>query len=289
VVKICGLTRLEDVLLARDLGAWALGFVFAPSPRRLTPAAARELIQGAAASVLPGAARLPGASDPPLQSVSVPRFPLTVGVFSDVPAGEIARVVEEVDLDAVQLHATEGPGGNAVRAAIAGRDRPLLVIQAVPVAADAADGQALGEAVAVARSQADVVLLDTRTAGRFGGTGTVFSWRLARETGEGALLIAGGIGPQNVETALRESNAWGIDVSSGVERSPGVKDAALMRRLFAQVSIAHQAAWDPAPGTAPVSMPVAAPGAAPVCTPVSTPGGVRRAACADERQEGTDK
>ena len=224
VVKICGLTRLEDVLLAWDLGAWATGFVFAPSPRRLTPAAARDLIQSAARA-------------------STSRRPaITIGVFGDASAGEIAAVVREVDLDGVQLHGLVGPGGDAVRTALAGlgrpltgRDRPLLVIQAVPVDPENASAESVARMVTAARAEADVVLLDTKAGGRFGGSGRVFRWSLAREAAvEGPLLVAGGIGPESVDAALGESGTWGVDVSSGVEQSPGIKDPALMKDLIAR-------------------------------------------------------
>lgn len=260
-MKICGLTRLEDVVLARDLGAWALGFVFAPSPRRLTPAAARGLVEGAGLG-RSGAAR---GADSEHSHASVdagalapvgsrvgdggPALPLTVGVFGDCEAGEIASVAEEVGLDAVQLHGLAGPRGNAVRTALAAqqhsREHPILVIQAVSVASGTVDSGALREAVAAAREEADIVLLDTGTGARvggmdrvtrFGGTGKAFPWRLAREVEEGcAVLVAGGIGPGNVREALREAAAWGVDVSSGIELSPGVKDARLMERLVALV------------------------------------------------------
>lgn len=219
VVKICGLTRAEDVLLARDLGAWALGFVFAPSPRRLEPAAARGLIVEARTGATPEAA-----------------LPLMVGVFGDTTAAEIAAIVEETGLDAVQLHGVAGPGAEAVRAALAGRSRPVLVIQAVPVAPDLVDPRALREAVRKAGEVADLALLDTGKGTRFGGTGTQFPWPLGREVGKGLrFLVAGGIDPDNAGTALGESGAWGVDVSSGVESAPGAKDARLLRQLFARV------------------------------------------------------
>jgi phosphoribosylanthranilate isomerase len=231
VVKVCGLTRLEDVLSACELGAWAMGFVFAPSPRRLTPAAARGLI-GSAAAALATRGRGPG-------------LPLTVGVFGDTTAQEIAAVVEEIDLDGVQLHGLAGPGGLAVRAALAGRSRPLLVIQAVPVNTETTAVGALVEAVAAARAQADIVLFDTKAAGRFGGAGKTFPWKYAREIGEGApFLVAGGIGPENVQAALQESGAWGVDVSSAIERSHGVKDLARMMKLFENVgAVTGVRAW----------------------------------------------
>jgi len=226
-IKICGLTRLDDLLLVRDLGAWAAGFVFAPSPRRLTPAAARELVEGLAAAG--------------------PVMPLTVGVFGDVPAADIARVVDEVGLGAVQLHSVEGPGGDAVRAALAKNGRPVTIIQAVPVGPRETDAAALRHAVAMARRQADIVLLDTRVGDRFGSTSRSLPWSLAGEAGVGEVLVAGGIGPENVEAALRESRAWGVDVSSGVERSPGVKDARLLRQLFARAGATRRTASAGAP------------------------------------------
>ncbi len=209
--------------------------MFAPSPRRLTPAAARALIAVAAAqppAVAAGERRVSAAATNP---------PLTVGVFGDLPAGEIAAVVEEVGLDGVQLHDPAGPGAGEVRAALSARHLSPLVVKAVPVGPKATSRGAIAELIAAASEEADIVLLDTRSAERFGGTGAVFPWALAREAGKGIpLLVAGGIGPDNAKAALGESGAWGVDVSSGVERSPGMKDAALMSRLLAQVCAADQ-------------------------------------------------
>ncbi|MBN1320485.1 MAG: phosphoribosylanthranilate isomerase [Thermoleophilia bacterium] len=269
MIKICGLARLDDVILARDLGAWALGFVFAPSPRRVTPAAARELAEGlvAAAQGTPGGAGGAACAGPasrrPSEACAGTALPLTVGVFGDVPAGEIARVVDEVGLDAVQLHSARGPGGDAVRAALKDCGRPVTIIQAVPVDPRETDAAALRRAIAAARRQVDVVLLDTQVGARFGGTGKAIPWSLAREAGEGQVLIAGGIGPYNVEAALHESLAWGVDVSSGVERSPGVKDPELLRQLFARAGAAWRATAGGVPGgAAPGSAPSSAPGTA---------------------------
>jgi phosphoribosylanthranilate isomerase len=107
------------------------------------------------------------------------------------------------------------------------------------VAPGTTDAASLREAAVSACDQADVVLLDTSTGARFGGTGSAFPWALAAEVGSGCpLLIAGGITPENVGAALRESGAWGVDVSSGVERSPGVKDAERLRRLLVNAGAA---------------------------------------------------
>lgn len=255
-IKICGLTRLYDLLLAGELGAWAVGFVFAAGPRRLTPAAARRLVEGLAAATqgpwtsAEGAAS--GASASGRQGATAGRStpPLTVGVFGDVSADEIARVVSEVGLDAVQLHAAEGPSGDVVREALAEVGRSAIIIQAVPVDPRETEAATLRRAVTRARRQADIVLLDTQMGDRFGGTGRALPWSLVGEAGLGEVFVAGGIGPENVEAALDESGAWGIDVSSGVECSPGVKDAQLLRRLFARVDAAWRTAavGCPAPG-----------------------------------------
>lgn len=232
--------------MARELGAWALGFVFAPSPRRLTSSAARSLIDQAAAVTL----------EPPASAMVAPRFPVTVGVFGDQSAEEIARHVIEVGLDAVQLHGTAGPEAFEVREALEGRQALLrlasgrvaeagescaaspaiLIIRAVAVQPEQLDGNALKRTIARAGVSADLLVLDTSVGGRFGGTGAQFHWTVARELDEGLpFLVAGGINPDNARDALRESGAWGIDVSSGVEASPGVKNIGLMRRLAACV------------------------------------------------------
>jgi phosphoribosylanthranilate isomerase len=263
VVKICGLTRGEDIVLARDLGAWALGFVFAPSPRRLAPATARGLIDQVARDAWVVKDSTSG------KGYAGMLAPLAVGVFGNVPAEQIARVVEQVGLDAVQLHGDSSPGARSVREALAGWESPLrlaggseragwpadgpgpsgsagasgpgsrgvLIIQAVPVAVEERDPAAVSRRVEQARVDADLILLDTRKSGRFGGTGAAFPWALARESAAALpLMVAGGLGPGNVRAALEESSAWGVDVSSGVEASPGIKDARLMERLFAQVA-----------------------------------------------------
>ncbi len=266
-MKICGLTRLEDALLAAELGAWGLGFVFAPSPRRLTPAAARELIEGLTVAThppVPNGSSVPSDSSVPngslattgpsvktgLPVTTLPRFPLTIGVFTDASAEQIAQIVAAVDLDGVQLHGLAGPTAGEVRQVVGSRTRPLFVIRAVPVDVDADDSGALKRAVAAARAEADVVLLDTKAAGRFGGTGTSFPWPIADEASDGGpLLIAGGIGPRTVRKALVDSGAWGVDVSSGVEVDPGIKDPRLLRALFAQVASVWNAASD-GPGAA---------------------------------------
>ena len=233
VVKICGLTRAEDALLAADSGAWALGFVFAASSRQVTADQAARIVAEVRRA-------------PP----SLEACPLIVGVFVDASADEIARTVVAVGLDAVQLHGRSGPGGGEVRRALedltsvtclgSGKTpgaRKVLMIQAVAVDPDENDPEELGRRIAAARGEADLMLLDTSSRGRFGGTGTAFHWDLARVANDGKpFLIAGGIGPDNAGEAVLRSGTWGVDVSSGVEASPGVKDAEAVTKLIEVVN-----------------------------------------------------
>lgn len=255
VVKICGLTRAEDVLRARDLGVWALGFVFAPSPRRTSPETARKLVESVGLGWAKDKvnASTGGSKSPEVLHLREHR-PLTVGVFTESTAQEIGAIVRRVGLDGVQLHGARGASAGEVRTALADRGAPVLIIQVVPVDSDTGDQSGLRTAVQKACREADVVLLDTRIplqsqgeeagrqpspareAVRFGGTGRAFPWHLASELGTATpLLVAGGIGPHNARAALTESGAWGVDVSSGVESAPGVKSARLMEELVASI------------------------------------------------------
>jgi phosphoribosylanthranilate isomerase len=228
MVKVCGLTREEDVVLAVELGAWAVGFVLAPSPRRVTPEQARDLAAAAWVANWRGASGI---------------RPFTVGVFLDTPAEEIAETVVAAGLNGVQLHAPL-PGALSVRMALSDRlqgDKAaeLEVIQTVSVPAGGTDATRLREAALSARG-AYALLFDTSVGGQVGGTGTPFDWGLVGQVvGDIKLykqtLIAGGINPQNVAEALTVSGAFGVDVSSGVESSPGVKDPVALRALFEAV------------------------------------------------------
>ncbi|MCL5736631.1 MAG: phosphoribosylanthranilate isomerase [Actinobacteria bacterium] len=214
VVKICGLTQIEDVFAALDSGAWALGFVFAPSPRQVSAERVARLLAQ-------------------VRRLRQARRALAVGVFGDIAPSEIARLTEAVGLDAVQLHGEKAPHAVEVREAIG---RSVVIIRAVAVKPDETDAGRLAARIREARPGTDIVLLDSKTGRQFGGTGTPFSWDLAREASDGLpLLVAGGIGPANAADALRRSGAWGVDVSSGVESSPGIKDARSMRELMAEV------------------------------------------------------
>jgi phosphoribosylanthranilate isomerase len=200
-VKICGITSGEDARVAAEAGADAVGFVFWPeSPRCVAGARAREIGE------------------------CLPPEIVRVGVFVDASPDEMARVAEEARLDVLQLHGDERPESLG--------DLPLRAWKAVRVgpgfvAADALryEGRAAG------------LLLDTRTAGAPGGTGRSFDWSLAVAVRQRAsfLMLAGGLDPLNVRSAIRAVRPDGVDVSSGVESAPGRKDAEKVRAFLRAV------------------------------------------------------
>ena len=200
-VKICGLTRPADVDLACALGASYVGFNFAAtSSRRVTLDVARDL----AAEVRPGVLR--------------------VGVFVHESAEEIRRAAAAARLDLVQIHRP-----------ISEQDlnqSPLPMIAVVGVSENGADASP-PELLARCRS----VLCDTAVSGRSGGTGTVFDWSLlAGRAWPVPIILAGGLDPDNVGEAIARIHPSAVDVASGVESSPGIKDEERMRRFFEAVS-----------------------------------------------------
>jgi phosphoribosylanthranilate isomerase len=204
-VKICGLTTAEAVAAAVAAGAAYVGFVFVPrSPRTIAPAAAAVL----AAMVPAGIAR--------------------VGLVVDPDDALIDRLAAEVPLDMLQLHGRESPARVAAIRMRAG----LPVMKALGIAA-AADLAAIAPHAAVA----DQLLLDAKPpqgAEVPGGHGLPFDWRLvAGRRFPKPWMLAGGLTPGNVAEAVRLTGARQVDVSSGVERAPGVKDATLIRAFLA--------------------------------------------------------
>ena len=208
LVKVCGLTRADDVRLAAELGAWALGFVLTESPRRVAAARAADLVTVARESGDGPSAKAPHA----------------VAVVTTESPAWIADALAESGADGVQLSAgADGPSVADVRAAAARlRLRPLVI-----AAADTPDARL-----------ADLVLLDARSAGAYGGTGETLDWdALAADPGtpNAGLVLAGGLRPVNVAEAILALRPAAVDVSSGVEAAPGRKDHAALRDFFAAV------------------------------------------------------
>lgn len=196
-IKICGITSPEDAMAAAEAGADAVGFIFhRPSPRFITPERVREIVR------------------------SLPPEVAAVGVFVDRDPGEVEAVRSFCGLDFVQLHGREPLA--AVR-----RFPPERVIKAVygpPVEAR--------ETLCSLRGLVRAVLVDASTKELPGGTGLRSDWNLARDAGRQVpVLLAGGLSCGNIEEALSVVFPAGVDINSGIEVSPGVKDHRLLRRI----------------------------------------------------------
>jgi phosphoribosylanthranilate isomerase len=197
-IKICGITNLADALLAAELGADALGFIFySKSPRKVTPDAAQEIIK------------------------RLPPLVLSVGVFVDEEAAVVQELAGRLGLDWVQLHGAETPNycrslGRRVIKAFRVRDENSL-LELEPY-----------------RGAAQAFLLDTYKPGQMGGTGETFNWDLARRARTyGPIILAGGLTPENVARAMELAQPQAVDVASGVEAAPGKKDPEKLRNFFA--------------------------------------------------------
>jgi len=198
-VKVCGITTLDDALVAAAAGADALGFNFWPqSPRYLEPARAAEII------------------------ALLPPFVTPVGVFVDAPPRVIERIAKAARVRAVQLHGDERPpdvdalaakGHKVVKAFRVGRKFRAQDLKNYPRAA--------------------AFLLDSDVKGKRGGTGKSFDWRKARAANRhGRILLAGGLTAENVAEAIQQAQPYGVDVCTGVESKPGVKDHARLREFI---------------------------------------------------------
>lgn len=203
-VKICGITNREDALAAAALGADALGFVFAESPRRISPLLAREII------------------------AALPPMVATVGVFVNAHPEQVRQVRRMCGLTMVQLHGNEteheaaglGPG----------------VIKAVSLSGETATSPDAYPGAAL--------LIDAPPAGgRPGGNGLAWDWSRARElAGRRQVILAGGLDPDNVAAAIAAVNPCAVDVSSGVEKQPGRKDHERIASFIARAKGFAQAA-----------------------------------------------
>jgi phosphoribosylanthranilate isomerase len=195
-IKICGLTRLEDALEAARLGADALGFNFWPGSKRyLAPAAARAIVR------------------------ALPPFVTPVGVFVDAGRDELLSAAAVSGVQVLQLHGDEPPE--------LARSLPMPFVKAIRVAGP-------GSLLALDRwSGAAGFLLDAPAPG-YGGSGLTFDWSLAAAAARrSTVLLAGGLTPANVAAAIRAVRPFAVDVASGVESSPGVKDPALLAAFVA--------------------------------------------------------
>lgn len=206
-VKICGITREADVAAAIEAGADYLGFVFSESPRRVSTGDAGRLIAAARRSQ---------------------RAVECVGIFVDASPAVVAATREALGLDRVQLHGSESPA--ACRAL--GEDRVIKAFRAAP-----------GERPELQPFTVWAVLLEGRHPSASGGAAVRADWDVAAGiAAERRLFLAGGLDPWNVAEGVRSVRPYAVDVSSGVETSPGLKDAARIRDFIAAVRRAEEEA-----------------------------------------------
>ncbi|MEP9411760.1 MAG: phosphoribosylanthranilate isomerase [Candidatus Brocadia sp.] len=194
-VKICGITNSEDAQAAIELGADALGFVFAKSPRQVTKEQVRDIIE------------------------RLPPFVSPVGVFVDEQVDTMKEICNFCHIHTVQLHGNEDPlylndlKGYKIIKAFRIREEDDLKL--------------------LANYKPHAFLLDSYVKGVMGGTGMPFKWEIARQAHKyGAIILSGGLIPENVREAIHIVKPYGVDVSSGVEASQGKKDKALMKRFI---------------------------------------------------------
>ncbi len=210
-IKICGLTRREDLEYAAFLGVDAVGLVFqAQSPRRLDPEAAAALLRRR------------------------PAFLSVVALFMDAGRDRVQAVLDRVAVDFLQFHGTEAPDFCA--------SFGLPYVKAVPMGS-------VADAVSYARAYRDTAsafVVDSNRAGETGGTGKTFDWNALAHAGELPLILAGGLTPDNVAEGVRRLRPLAVDVASGVESAKsaksagGVKDHRLMREFVAAVRVADK-------------------------------------------------
>jgi phosphoribosylanthranilate isomerase len=208
-VKICGVTTEADALLAVGMGAAAVGFVFAPSPRQMAPGAVADIVK------------------------RLPHETVTVGVFRDEAPRRVIEIANMIGLRAVQLHGVESVEDTQW---VAGRVG--LTIKAFPA----------GHRNIERFDQygARLLMID----GANPGSGELFDWRLAEGVVDPRrLIVSGGLRPENVGAAVAHLNPWGVDVSSGVEAAPGVKDPGKLREFIAAAHAAARQVGATAGGT----------------------------------------
>jgi phosphoribosylanthranilate isomerase len=188
IVKICGITNVADALAATEAGADALGLMFyEPSPRNVSMQTAAEIVR------------------------SLPPFVIKVGVFVNAPEEVVLRAIGECGLNILQFHGEESPEYCQLF--------PVMTVKAFRMK----DAESLKS---LADYKTDAWLLDAYVADKPGGTGAKFNWELAIEAQKlgRPIFLAGGLTPENVADAVRQVRPYAVDVSSGVEASPGRKD-----------------------------------------------------------------
>ena len=210
-VKICGITRIEDAIQAAELGADAIGFIFyKKSPRYISPKTASGI------------------------SRQIPLHVSRVGVFVDPDKSQLAEFIQLVGLNAIQIHGLTNKKKNF-------RHNSIPVISALQV-----ENNNIIQRINYYREKSDAILLDTGDPVLYGGTGKTFDWKYAAVISKKErIILAGGLHPDNISKAVEIVQPYGVDVSSGVERRPGIKDSGKLIEFFKNIrEFRHD--WKPA-------------------------------------------
>ena len=199
-VKICGITNYEDASIAVGLGANALGFIFAPSPRQITPDEVRDIIR------------------------AIPPFIKAVGVFVNETQTVISEIQSYCGLDLVQLHGDESPEFCSTLMPYAIKALRIKDASSLP-------------SIKAFQGKVRAILLDTYSKSKPGGTGKTFDWELALRIKKLGIpvILAGGLGPSNIDKAISTVRPYAVDVNSGVEERAGKKSYVLMKSLMEKV------------------------------------------------------
>lgn len=200
MIKICGITSREDALKCIRAGSDAIGFIFADSPRNITPEQARKIVE------------------------VIPPFITTVGVFVDEDAEEIKRIIKYCGIDIVQLHGEESP---SICEKLMPRTIKTLRFK------DKSSLNLLDEY----KNRVRAILLDTYDEKLMGGTGRPFNWELGKiaKAYRIPIILAGGLNPRNITDAIRIIRPMGVDANSGVETGPGKKSFTLIKEFISNV------------------------------------------------------
>ncbi len=212
-IKVCGTTNLADAQISVSCGADALGFIFAPGPRRIEVALASEIV------------------------AALPNDVEKIGVFVNQSPARVADIVVQVGLTGVQLHGDEPPEWLPEFRGAVGSRRIIKTLQATELLSASRD---MVTGYLRSRDSIDAVLLDSGSPNQRGGTGEVFSWEEAIPLAASIqevfpIIIAGGLNSRNAGEALQLFHPWGLDVVSGVEFGPGKKDGIKLRNFVAAV------------------------------------------------------
>jgi len=209
--KICGITRIEDALNVCNAGADALGLVFyAKSPRNVSSEQAAEICN----AILP--------------------FVTTVGLFLDAPVTFVNEILETVPLDLLQFHGSESPEY------CASFNRPYIKAVGMKEFIQSDDVDAAFKKYADQYPQAQGFLVDSHSAGKAGGTGETFNWNKVPQAHDKPIILAGGLTPENISEAIQTADPiYGVDLSSGVESAPGIKDKQKIEALMKNIRMSE--------------------------------------------------